>query len=103
MRVTPHQRLVFQAITFPTGVALAIAYACFFIRRWDATPGKMAMGLKLIRSDGSKLSIGRIVGRYFSEWVSAMILFMGYFMVLFDDQRRALHDRICDTRVIKAK
>jgi len=35
-----------------------------------------AMGLKLIRSDGSKLSIGRIVGRYFSEWVSAMILFL---------------------------
>jgi uncharacterized RDD family membrane protein YckC len=103
MRVTPHQRLVFQAITFPTGIAIAIAYACFFISRWDATPGKMAAGLKLIRSDGSKLSIGRIVGRYFAEWLSGMILFIGYFMVLFDDQRRALHDRICDTRVIKAK
>jgi len=101
--VSVHKRLVFQAITIPAGIVLAIAYACFFILRWDATPGKMAVGLKLIRSDGSKLSAGRIVGRYFSEWVSGMILFIGYLMVLFDDERRALHDRICDTRVIKVK
>jgi|CZKI01.1.fsa_nt_gi uncharacterized RDD family membrane protein YckC len=103
MAVSAHQRLVFQAITIPSGMVLAIAYACFFISRWDATPGKMVMGLKIVRSDGAKLSIGRIVGRYFAEWVSGIILFIGYLMVIFDDERRALHDRICDTRVIKEK
>jgi uncharacterized RDD family membrane protein YckC len=102
-RYSAHDRLVYQAISFPLGVGLAIAYACFFILRWDATPGKMALGLKLIRSDGEKLTAGRIVGRYFSEWLSVLTCFIGYIMVGFDDQKRALHDRICDTRVIRAK
>jgi uncharacterized RDD family membrane protein YckC len=63
----------------------------------------MAMGLKLVRSDGSGLSYGRIVGRYFSEWISGLIFCIGYIMVAFDEQKRGLHDRICDTRVIKVK
>ncbi len=100
----PVQRLLlFQAINFSVSIALAITYAVFFISRWDATPGKMALGLKIVRPDGSKLSKGRIVGRYFGEWVSGAILLIGYLMVPFDDQRRALHDRICDTRVIKSQ
>jgi uncharacterized RDD family membrane protein YckC len=103
MKYNAHDRLVYQAISFPLGIGLAIAYACFFILRWDATPGKMALGLKLVRSDGERLTVGRIVGRYFSEWLSAIILCMGYVMVAFDDQKQALHDRICDTRVIRAK
>jgi uncharacterized RDD family membrane protein YckC len=103
LRYTPHQRLVFQAFSIPLGILVAICYALFFISRWNATPGKMAMGLKLVRSDGSGLSYGRIVGRYFSEWISGLIFCIGYIMVAFDEQKRGLHDRICDTRVIKVK
>jgi len=57
----------------------------------------------VVRSDGSALSTGRIIGRYFSEMLSSMILCIGYLMVAFDEERRGLHDRICDTRVIKSK
>jgi hypothetical protein len=33
-----------------------------------------------------------------------MILGIGYIMAAFDEpERRTLHDRICDTRVIKAR
>jgi uncharacterized RDD family membrane protein YckC len=63
----------------------------------------MALGLKLVRSDGERLSAGRIIGRYFSEWLSAIILCIGYIMVAFDEEKQALHDRICDTRVIRVK
>jgi uncharacterized RDD family membrane protein YckC len=103
LKHSAHDRLVYQSISVPLGICLAIVYACFFILRWDATPGNMAVGLKLVRSDGEKLTAGRIVGRYFSEWLSALILCMGYVMVAFDDQKQALHDRICDTRVIRVK
>jgi uncharacterized RDD family membrane protein YckC len=95
--------LLFQVITTPLGIILGVAYAWFFISRYDATPGKMALGLKIVRPDGSKLSTGRIIGRHFAEWISAMILCIGYLMAGFDEERRALHDRICDTRVIKVK
>ena len=43
---------------------------------------------------------GRAVGRYFAQWLSAFILYIGYIIAGFDSEKRALHDHICDTRVI---
>ena len=94
--------VLFQILSTLANVVIGLAYGVFFIRRYNATPGKMALGLKLVRPDGSTLSIGRIIGRFFAEWLSGMILLIGYIMAAFDDENRALHDRICDTRVIKS-
>lgn len=80
---------------------IAIAYNVFFIRKYDATPGKMALGLKVLRSNGEKLSIGRIIGRYFAKGVSGLILCIGYMMAGWDAEKRALHDHMCDTRVVR--
>lgn len=94
--------LAIQAVSYLVGTLMAIAYALFFIRKWDATPGKRMLGLKVLRADGSSLSKGRIVGRYFAEFVSSLTLLIGYLMAAFDkEERRALHDRMCDTRVVK--
>jgi uncharacterized RDD family membrane protein YckC len=84
-------------------IAIGLSYEILFIRRFDATPGKLAMGLKLLRADGSKLTVGRIIGRYFANVVSALTLTIGYIIAAFDDEKRALHDRMCDTRVIKTR
>ena len=71
---------------------------------WGATPGKMICGLKVVRSNGNPISWGTAIGRYFGNLVSTYTLFIGYLMVAFDkEQHRALHDRICDTRVIKTR
>ena len=95
---------LFQGIDLLLGLAIGLAYAWFFLARYQATPGKMALGLKVVRADGSRLSTGRIIGRYFAEALSGMILGIGYIMAAFDEpERRTLHDRICDTRVIKAR
>jgi len=91
-----------QTVAQLAGIAVGILYSVYFIRKQDATPGKRMLGLKVLRADGSRLTKGRIVGRYFAELVSGMILCIGYLMVAFDkEQRRALHDRMCDTRVVK--
>jgi len=79
---------------------LAIVYDVVFLRYRGATPGKMALGLKVVRSNGASLGWGISVGRYFMYFVSGMILLIGYIMAGFDDEKRALHDRVCDTRVI---
>jgi uncharacterized RDD family membrane protein YckC len=60
----------------------------------------MALGLRVLRGDGSPLSFWRAVGRYFATWISMMTLYIGFIMAAFDDQKRALHDHICDTRVV---
>jgi uncharacterized RDD family membrane protein YckC len=96
--------LLVQVLIQLVGITFSLGYAIFFIRKYDATPGKKALGLRLVRADGSKLSKGRIVGRYFAEWISSMILMIGYLMASFDkEQHRALHDRIVDTRVIDVR
>ncbi|HEY9248208.1 MAG TPA: RDD family protein [Rariglobus sp.] len=95
--------LIFNFLTFVIGQAIGIGYALYFIRRFDATPGKLALGLRLVRADGSSLTKGRIVGRHFAEIINAFTLCIGYLMAAFDEERRALHDRICDTRVIRNK
>jgi uncharacterized RDD family membrane protein YckC/DNA-directed RNA polymerase subunit RPC12/RpoP len=82
-------------------IGLGVCYTTYFLGTFGATPGKMACGLKVVRSDDEKISYGRACGRHFAEILSAIILCIGYIMVAFDDEKRALHDRICDTRVIR--
>jgi uncharacterized RDD family membrane protein YckC len=77
-----------------------IVYSGIFLGKYGATPGKMACGLKVIKADGSRLSYGLGFGRALSEILSGMICYIGYIMVGFDDEKRGLHDRICNTRVI---
>jgi uncharacterized RDD family membrane protein YckC len=83
-------------------IALGIFYTTYFLGKYSATPGKMACGLKVVRPEGEKISYGRACGRYFAEFLSSMVLYIGYIIVAFDEERRALHDRICDTRVVRA-
>lgn len=96
--------VVFQVLIYGLSYVGVPLYSAFFLSKYGATPGKMACKLKVVRSDGQPLSFGRALGRVYAEFLSAMILYIGFIMVAFDSpERRALHDRICDTRVILVK
>lgn len=77
-----------------------VVYDAFFIGRFGATPGKMICDLQVVQADGSRLSYTRAFSRCFARWLSGLIFCIGYLMAAFDDEKRALHDQICDTRVI---
>jgi uncharacterized RDD family membrane protein YckC len=83
-------------------LGLNLAYEAYFLSTRGATIGKMVLGLKVVRADGSKLSTSLAIGRYFAMMVSAFTLLIGYIIAGFDDQKRSLHDRMCDTRVVYA-
>lgn len=83
--------------------AISLTYSWFFLAKFAATPGKLALGLRVVRSDGTALSHGRIVGRFFGEQLSSLILGIGYLIAAFDEEKRTLHDYLCDTRVVKAR
>ena len=85
------------------GIALGVAYEVYFLTSHGATPGKMALGLRVIRADGGPILPMLALGRHFAMWVSAFILMIGYIMAAFDPEKRALHDRICETRVIYSR
>lgn len=82
-------------------LAIRVGYTTFFLGKYGATPGKMACGLRVVTSDGDPISYARACGRYFAEILSSIILLIGYIMAAFDEEKRTLHDRICDTRVIR--
>ena len=55
----------------------------------------------ICNADGSAVTYGRAFGRYWGQALSSLILGIGFLMVAFDDEKRGLHDRLCDTRVIR--
>jgi uncharacterized RDD family membrane protein YckC len=87
-------------LLYALSIGMQLAYYVFFVGKYGATPGKMACGLRIVLADGGKVTYGRATGRFFAEWVSSMILGIGYLMVAFDDEKRSLHDRIVGTRVV---
>jgi uncharacterized RDD family membrane protein YckC len=92
--------MALAGISFLIQVALGAAYEGYFLSSRGATPGKMVLGLKVVRADGGPLSPGLAVGRFFALYLSAFILLIGFIMAAFDPEKRALHDRVCNTRVI---
>jgi uncharacterized RDD family membrane protein YckC len=75
-------------------------YEILMIAYFGQTLGKMALKVKVVSEDGGPIGFGKSTGRYFAKILSALILCIGYLMAIWDPEKRALHDRICGTRVI---
>jgi uncharacterized RDD family membrane protein YckC len=56
-----------------------------------------------VSPDGGKISYMRAAGRYFAKILSGIILYIGFIMAFWDDEKKALHDIICQTRVINTE
>lgn len=96
------QELLLGSVSFMFGSVVSLAYYVFFTGYCGQTPGKMALRIKVIRTDGSDISYGRAFLREaVGKFISALILFIGYLMAAFDSQKQGLHDRMADTYVIK--
>jgi len=87
-------------VVFFFEIAIALSYETVMIGKYGATLGKMACKIKVVTADGGRVSYLRALGRYFSKFLSGILCAIGYIIAAFDDEKRALHDRICNTRVI---
>jgi uncharacterized RDD family membrane protein YckC len=85
---------------FLLDLAIRGAYFVLLTSLWGTTIGKRVLGMWVVGSDGRKISIVRALGRYLGTIVSALILLIGYIMVAFRRDKRALHDLIADTWVV---
>ena len=93
-------RIALFLLAYLINFAVGASYESFFLAKYGATPGKMACGLRVVRASGAPLTLGVAFGRYFAKLLNMFTLLIGYIIAAFDDQKRALHDRICETRVI---
>ncbi len=106
-RATPDSLQAIGVMWILGSICLAIVipalYEIYFVSQRAATPGKLALGLKIIRADGGPITIGLATGRFFARILTSLIpLEIGYIIAGFDSQKRALHDYICSTRVVYA-
>ena len=83
--------------------AISCAYSTFLLSSRGGTVGMLVLGLRVIKADGSQLTAGQAFVRFLAYLVNSFTLFIGFIIIVFDDQKRALHDRMCDTRVIYSK
>lgn len=81
-----------------------ICYEVILVGTYGATLGKMALKMKVVTADGGRISYARSFGRYFAKMLSSFTCLIGFIIAAFDNpQRRALHDHICNTRVVSSQ
>jgi uncharacterized RDD family membrane protein YckC len=77
-----------------------LIYETIFNGTFGATLGKMAVGARIIRVDGSRIGYGIAAARWLAERLSDMTFGIGYLFIAFREDKRALHDLLVGTRVI---
>ena len=84
-------------------ILIGFTYTVGFWVAEGATPGKMAMGVKIVSSNGEPISGGQAIGRYFAQILSALILGIGFLMIAWTPKKQGLHDYMANTVVIKTR
>ncbi|MCG7489294.1 RDD family protein [Vibrio sp. Of14-4] len=78
-----------------------VATITFWIYR-SATPGKIVFGLEVLDAEtGSKITISTSIIRYFSYYVSAIPLCLGFIWICLNSKRQGWHDLIAGTIVVR--
>jgi len=82
---------------------IGVLYFCYF---WSAQGGGQTLGMrvlniKVVRTDGSSLTILQAFIRYIGLIVSIVCLFIGVIWAAFDANKQGWHDKIAGTYVIR--
>jgi len=84
-------------------------YSATLVYLYGQTFGKRAMGIRVVRMDGSRVAFSRFIFlRWLPVTILSMIPFIGWIvnlvdpLLIFRESRQCLHDDIADTRVVTA-
>ncbi|MBI3626140.1 MAG: RDD family protein [Candidatus Rokubacteria bacterium] len=109
------------------GFVVQAGYSVWMHGRWGQTLGKVATGVKVVKAGGEPIGYGRALGRWFVPFVFLMPLYLGRLVVApgfilgvasflcliayaigfliagIRSDKRALHDLVAGTRVMKVR
>ena len=80
--------------------AVIVIYYLFFWALFGFTPGKLLLGLRIVRQNGNKIGLGRAIVRFVGYWISIIPLGLGFIWIILDPKREAWHDKLAGTHVI---
>ena len=99
----PEQPLDGQLLNFIV-LAIPVAYHWYFWTHRDGqTPGKFAMGIRVIKTDGEQLSDVDALIRAIGYHVSALLLGLGFFWAILDSKNQTWHDKMARTYVVRTE
>jgi len=87
------------AIAFLTWMYFAVSESS----AWQATIGKLALGIRVTDLHGVRISFPRALGRYPAKYLSAIIVGIGFLMVAWTRRKQGLHDMIAGTLVLNGR
>jgi len=101
-----------MALMAPIMAMAGLAQVVFFViqtlyfafmesSNYQATIGKMVLGLKVSDTAGNKLDFTKALIRNLCKIISSTILLIGYLMAAFTEKKQALHDMIANTLVVR--
>ncbi|TAL89091.1 MAG: RDD family protein [Rhodanobacter sp.] len=70
---------------------------------WQATLGKLALGIRVTDLHGQRISFPRALGRYPAKFLSVLIVGIGFLMVAWTRRKQGLHDMIAGTLVLNGR
>jgi uncharacterized RDD family membrane protein YckC len=88
---------------FFTVLIVSLCYNVVFIAAFGKTPGKIAFGLKITDANGAPLTPTTAFIRWIGYLAGISTLGAGFAWAFFDQENRALHDRMADSRVVRAE
>ena len=70
---------------------------------WQATVGKLALGIRVTDMQGKRISFPRALGRYAAKYLSAIIMGIGFLMIAWTQRKQGLHDLVGGTLVLNGR
>ena len=92
---------VIVILIFPLAVILGIVYFSFFHAAWGQTIGKMIFRVRVLQTSGQPLTFPLALLRTFAYLISALPAFLGFIWMGFTSGKRAWHDLISGTIVVR--
>lgn len=68
----------------------------------QGTPGKKLLGIKVTDLSGNRLDLHKAASRSFAKALSWIPFGAGFFLVLFTEQKQALHDKMVGSLVVRS-
>lgn len=95
--------IVAATLAISAGIAGTIFIAAYGALSWSLsgqTIGDMLFGVRVVRTDGNRVSFARAVVRIIGAYLSGFTLFLGFLWAIWDDQHQGWHDKLAGTVVV---
>jgi uncharacterized RDD family membrane protein YckC len=97
---SPEAEEIANRFVIAAGLIISVGYYIACWANGGQTLGDFSTMIRVVRTDGSPVTLGMSIARFIGYIVSAIPLSIGFLWIAFDRRRQGWHDKIAGTYVI---